>query len=192
MKKSMGLLIFLCILLTMSVVAAAPDLETKSSQKQVFIVPYVNSTEESKDYVGQTIDEKFKEQFSNEKYQIVSAEIVHPLLAANNFDVSNKELPENEVIMKFAKETDADYVVAMEVIHFINSRHASYFSTSAKSEVKLRYKVYSKATNRITALQVTGKGNNKVTSIGVPGIGTAMKRGLTQAMDEAFVKIQTL
>ena len=189
MKKVTGLLLFLCLLLTMSVVAAAP---AQDSVKQVVIVPYINSTEEEKDYIGQTINEKFKEQFSNAKYQTIAESVVQPILAANSFDVTNKELPEADLMMKLAKETDADYVIAMEVLHFINSRHASYFSTSAKSEVKLRYKIYSKATNKVTALQATGKGNNKVTSIGVPGIGTAMKRGIIQAMDEAFLKIEKL
>ncbi|CVK20900.1 hypothetical protein [Sporomusa sphaeroides] len=80
----------------------------------------------------------------------------------------------------------------MEILHFINSRHVTFFSTSTKSEVKLRYKVFSKANDKVTTFQVLGKGNNKVTSIGVPGIGTAMKRGIDEAMDEAFVKIEKL
>lgn len=69
------------------------------------------------------------------------------------------ELPDKELLVKFAQETNADYVIAMEIVHFINSRHASFFSTSAKSEVKLRFKVYAKSTNNVTTFQTTGKGN---------------------------------
>lgn len=44
----------------------------------------------------------------------------------------------------------------------------------------------------VTTFQVVGKGNNKVTSIGLPGIGAAMKRGIDEAMNEDFVKIEKM
>lgn len=191
-KVAVSLMMVLCLLLTMGVAGAAASPETNSLSKQVLIVPFINSTEETKDYIGETVNEKFAQQFANEKYQTISADKVQEALAANQYDPSNKELPESNVMEKLARETGADYVIAMEIVHFMNSRHASFFSTSAKSEVKLRYKVYSKESNRTTSFQVTGKGNNKVTSIGVPGIGTAMKRGIMEAMDEAFIKIEKL
>lgn len=191
-KVTLSLFVVLCLLLTMGVAGAAASPETSSLSKQVLIVPFINSTEEKKDYIGETVQEKFMQQFSNEKFQTVPAAKVQSVLTASQYDPSNMELPESDLMEKLAREADADYVVAMEIVHFMNSRHASFFSTSAKSEVKLRYKVYSKATNKTTAFQVTGKGNNKVTSIGVPGIGTAMKRGIMEAMDEAFLKIEKL
>jgi len=176
----------------MGIAGAAASPETNTLSKQVLIIPFINSTEETKDYIGETVNEKFMQQFANEKYQTISAEKMQAALTANQYDPSNKELPESNVMEKLAREADVDYVIAMEIVHFMNSRHASFFSTSAKSEVKLRYKVYSKAANKTIAFQVTGKGNNKVTSIGVPGIGTAMKRGIMEAMDEAFIKIEKL
>ena len=193
MKKFMvSFIMLLCLLLTMSIVGAAPNPEEVSSQKQVVIIPFINSTEETKDYIGKTVEAKFAEQFSNAKYQTAAQETVNASLSANKFDASNLELPEKDLMIKVANETNADYVIAMEIVQFINSRHASYFSTSAKSEVKLRYKVYSKATNQVTTFQTVGKGNNKVTSIGIPGIGEAMRRGLVEAMDEGFIKIEKL
>ncbi|MEG6586625.1 hypothetical protein [Dendrosporobacter sp. 1207_IL3150] len=186
MRKTMALFIFIFSLVIMNVAGASPN------AKQVVLVPYINSTEETKEYIGEAVNEKLKEQFSNEKYQTISGENIQALLVNNGFDVSNNVLPENELMAVLAKETGADYVIAMEIVHFMNSRHVSYFSTSAKSEVKLKYKIYTTATNKVTTLQTMGKGNNKVTSIGIPGIGTAMKRGIAQAMDEAFVKIQQL
>jgi predicted nucleic acid-binding protein len=193
MKKFMvSVIMSLCLLLTMSIVGAAPNPEAESLQKQVVIIPFINSTEETKDYIAETVKTKFTEQFSNVKYQTVSQETVQASLVANKFDASNMELPEKDLMIKLANETNADYVVSMEIVQFINSRHASFFSTSAKSEVKLRYKVYSKSTNQVTTFQTVGKGNNKVTSIGVPGIGEAMRRGLTEAMDEGFIKIEKL
>lgn len=191
-KVTLSLIMVFCLLLTMGVAGAAASPETSSLSKQVLIVPFINSTEEKKDYIGETVQEKFMQQFANEKFQTVPADKVQEILTANQYDPSNMELPENSLLEKLAREADADYVIAMEIVHFMNSRHASFFSTSAKSEVKLRYKVYAKATNKTTAFQVTGKGNNKVTSIGVPGIGTAMKRGIMEAMDEAFLKIEKL
>lgn len=191
-KVTMSLIMVLCLLFTMGIAGAAASPETNTLSKQVLIIPFINSTEETKDYIGETVNEKFMQQFANEKYQTISAEKMQAALTANQYDPSNKELPESNVMEKLAREADVDYVIAMEIVHFMNSRHASFFSTSAKSEVKLRYKVYSKAANKTTAFQVTGKGNNKVTSIGVPGIGTAMKRGIMEAMDEAFLKIEKL
>lgn len=191
-KVTMSLIMVLCLLFTMGIAGAAASPETNTLSKQVLIIPFINSTEETKDYIGETVNEKFMQQFANEKYQTISAEKMQAALTANQYDPSNKELPESNVMEKLAREADVDYVIAMEIVHFMNSRHASFFSTSAKSEVKLRYKVYSKAANKTTAFQVTGKGNNKVTSIGVPGIGTAMKRGIMEAMDEAFIKIEKL
>ena len=192
MKKAASVLVFLSCLFIMTAALAAPGGEAKVSQKKVVIIPFINSTEETKEYIGQTINEKIKEQFSGDKYEIISDAIVQPILVVNGYDATNNELADNTLMMNLAKETDADYVIAMEILHFINSRHASFFSTSAKSEVKLRYKVFSKSNNKVTTFQVVGKGNNKVTSIGVPGIGTAMKRGIDEAMNEAFVKIETL
>ncbi|HAQ40715.1 hypothetical protein [Anaerospora sp.] len=191
-KVTMSLIMVLCLLFTMGIAGAAASPETNTLSKQVLIIPFINSTEETKDYIGETVNEKFMQQFANEKYQTISAEKMQAALTANQYDPSNKELPESNVMEKLAREADVDYVIAMEIVHFMNSRHASFFSTSAKSEVKLRYKVYSKAANKTIAFQVTGKGNNKVTSIGVPGIGTAMKRGIMEAMDEAFIKIEKL
>lgn len=191
-KVTLSLIMVFCLLLTMGVAGAAASPETSSLSKQVLIVPFINSTEEKKDYIGETVREKFMQQFSNEKFQTVPADKVQGVLTASQYDPSNMELPESDLMEKLAREADADYVIAMEIVHFMNSRHASFFSTSAKSEVKLRYKVYSKANNKTTSFQVTGKGNNKVTSIGVPGIGTAMKRGIMEAMDEAFLKIEKL
>ncbi len=194
MKKVMlCLMILLCSMFAVSIASAAADpMATESVVKQVLILPHINSTEETKDYIGETVKEKFTQQFTNENYQIVPAEKVQSILATNQFDPSNKELPENNLMAKLSQETGADYVVAMEIVHFMNSRHVSFFSTSAKSEVKLRYKIYAKDSDKVTTFQTTGKGNNKVTSIGVPGIGTAMKRGITEAMDEAFAKIEKL
>lgn len=194
MKKFMlcfTVLLFFMFAVSVGSVSANPP-ATEASVKQVLILPHLNSTAETKDYIGETVQEKFTQQFANEKYQTVPAEKVQSILSANQYDPSNLELPDNELMRRLAQETGADYVIAMEIVHFMNSRHASFFSTSAKSEVKLRYKVYSKGADKITAFQTTGKGNNKVTSIGVPGIGTAMKRGITEAMDEALVKIEKL
>ncbi|QDR82612.1 hypothetical protein [Sporomusa termitida] len=194
MKKLMlCLLIMLCFMFAVSVgSASANSPATEASVKQVLILPHINSTEETKEYIGETVQENFTQQFANEKYQTVPADKVQSILSADQYDPSNLELPDNELMRKLAQATGADYVIAMEIVHFMNSRHASFFSTSAKSEVKIRYKVYSKGADKITTFQTTGKGNNKVTSIGVPGIGTAMKRGITEAMEAAFVKIEKL
>jgi hypothetical protein len=191
-KRSISFIIFLCLLFIVSIAGAASDAKVENSPKEVVIVPFINSTEETKDYIAETIQGKYQEQFSNDKYQTVAADKVKAILETNQFDTTNMELPDNELMIKLSQETNADYVIALEVVHFINSRHASFFSTSAKSEVKLRYKVYSKSSNKTTTFQTSGKGNNKVTSIGIPGIGTAMQRGIVQAMDEAFLKIEKL
>lgn len=190
--RKVALVLVLMFAVSIMSAAGANPIPAENAAKQVVLVPFINSTEEEKDYIAETVQEKYKEQFSNVKYQTVGGDTVTQLLTDNHFDPANKELPDNELLIKIGQETGADYVVAMEIMHFINSRHVAYFSTSAKSEVKMRYKVYAKSTNRVTAFQVTGKGNNKVTSIGVPGIGTAMKRGIAQAMDEAYLKIDKL
>lgn len=81
-KITIGFIMLLCLVLTMSVAGAEPNTEAASMQKQVVIVPFINSTEETKDYIDETVQAKFTEQFSNTMYQTIPAEKVQPLLTA--------------------------------------------------------------------------------------------------------------
>lgn len=52
------------------------------------------------------------------------------------------ELPEKDVFATVAKETNTDYVIAMEISNLIKTRHMSFFSTKAEIKAKLKYNFY--------------------------------------------------
>lgn len=155
---------------------------------RVAIIPYINSTEEKKDYIKEVIDSKYTEQFSNNNFQAVPVVEVQKALNHAGYDVSNMELPDKDVLAVVAKETKADYVLAMEVSQLITTRHLSFFQSKVVTKAKLRYKFYNTEQDKVLSFQVASDSENK-TVFGDVGYRDPITKALNQAMDDANEKI---
>jgi hypothetical protein len=163
---------------------------TPKASYNLAIVPYINSTEETKGYIQEIVESKYTEQYSNKSFQIISSEDVQKALNGTGYDISNKELPEKDVLAAVAKKTNADYVIAMEISQLITTRHMSFFQSKVVSKAKLHYKFYNAGQDKMVSFQVTGLSENK-TVFGDVGYKDPITKALNQAMDEANEKIKS-
>ncbi|MDD4600736.1 hypothetical protein SDC9_20904 [bioreactor metagenome] len=194
--KRLSIVTMLCLfLMSMGTVFAQEAGEAvvqsiKKTSYNVAIVPYINSTEERKDYIKEVIDSKYTERFSNKDFQIIPPVDVQKALNSAGYDVSNMELPDKDVLASVAKETNADYVIAMELSQLITTRHMSYFQSKVVTKAKLRYKFYNTAQDKVVSFQVAGTSENKTVFGGV-GYKDPITKALNEAMDNANAKIMS-
>lgn len=161
-----------------------------ATKANVAIIPYINSTEETKGYIQEIINAKYTEQYSNKNFQMVPLVEVQKALNTAGYDASNKELADKDVMASVAEKTNADHVIAMEISQLITTRHMSMFQMKVVTKAKLRYKIYNKEQNKIVSFQVTGASENK-TVFGDVGYRDPITKALNQAMDEANGKIMS-
>ena len=189
--KKLSIIMLLCLMVVLFGVTAvfAEEPSTQPAGKaNIAIIPYINSTEETKGYIQEVIDAKYTEQYSNKNFQIVPQIETQKALNTAGFDVSNKELPEKDVFAAVAEKTNADYVIAMEISQLNTTRHMSMFQMKVVTKAKLRYKFYSAKDSKLVSFQVTGASENK-TVFGDVGYRDPITKALNQAMDEANTKI---
>ncbi len=112
--------------------------------------------------------------------------------ALNNagYNTSNVELPDKDILASVAKNTNADYIIAMEVSQLITTRHLSFFQTKVVTKAKLRYKFYDAKQDKAVSFQTIGSSENK-TSFGDIGYKDPITKALNQAMDDANEKIMS-
>jgi len=185
MKK---VLILLCLLVLSTTTSFASE-STLAKTPTIAIIPYVNTTEETKAYVKETIETNFATEFPKEKFIIVSGVDIQKALNASGYDSSNMELPEKDMMSAVAKATNADYVLAMEINQLISSRHISFFATKVETKAKLKYKFYNTAQDKAMPFQTTGDFENSATLIGDVGYKEPITKSLNKAMDAAYNKI---
>ena len=186
MKKLSVIFLFLMALSISCIGFAA---EQKGTTNKIAIIPYINSTEETKDYIGETIQMNYLDYFENNlKFNIIPLTETQKALNDSGFDISNLELPEKDVFVNVAKNTGADYVLAMELSQLTTTRHMSYFQAKVVSKSKLRYKFYNVKQDKLISFQVTGESQNK-TIFGDVGYKDPITKALTEAMNKANEKI---
>ena len=191
MKKAFIITVLCLIVMSMTAIVSAEEpANVQKTTYNVAIVPYINSTEEIQGYIKETIDSKYTEQYSNKNFQMISLVDVQKALSSTGYDISNKELAEKDILVSVAKETNADYVIAMEVSQLITTRHMSFFQAKVVTKAKLRYKIYNVEKDKVVSFQVTGLSENK-TIFGDVGFKDPITKALNQAMDEANVKIKS-
>nr|WP_092070496.1 hypothetical protein [Dendrosporobacter quercicolus]NSL48271.1 hypothetical protein [Dendrosporobacter quercicolus DSM 1736]SDM11341.1 hypothetical protein SAMN04488502_102205 [Dendrosporobacter quercicolus] len=169
-------------------VSAEEAVKPQEGSYKVAIVPYINSTEETKGYIQEVIDSKYTEQYSNKDFQMIPLVDIQKALNSAGYDASNLELPDKDTLTTVAKETNADYVIAMEISQLITTRHMSFFQSKVVTKAKLRYKFLNAGQEKVTTFQVTGVSENK-TVFGDVGYKDPITKALNQAMDDANVKI---
>jgi NADH dehydrogenase/NADH:ubiquinone oxidoreductase subunit G len=170
-----------------SAFAAAPQ--------KVAIVPFVNSTTESRDFVATTVSDKFNEKFNNENYVVIPEAEVTAALANSGYDPKNLELADKSVLASVARQTGADVVVAMDIESLKNWRSYGLFffvytSSTAKSDVKLQFHTYTADNGRYTSFESVALGKNAAYFFPImrSGMSRAISDGVSQAMDAGFAK----
>lgn len=195
--KKLSFIAMLCLLVlsistTVFAEAVLDSQETTviTTKPSIAVIPYFNSTEETRGYVQEVVDSKYGEQYFNKDFKLIPLLEVQKSLNNAGYDVSNKELPDKDVLTSVAKNTNADYVVAMEISQLITTRHLSFFQTKVVTKAKLRYKFYNAKNDKLTSFQTVGVSENK-TSFGDVGYKDPITKALNQAMDDANVKIMS-
>jgi len=191
MKKSFIITILCLVVLAITAIVSAQEaVNPQTITYNIAIIPYINSTEETQGYIHETIDSKYTEQYSNGNFKMIPLVDVQKALNSTGYDLSNKELAEKDILASVAKQTKADYIIAMEVSQLITTRHMSFFQAEVVTKAKLRYKIYNAEKDKVVSFQVTGLSENK-TIFGNVGFKDPITKALNQAMDEANVKIMS-
>ncbi len=201
--RKISIIAILCLfVMSMTTIVSADEMMTPQPTKndaaqavvktsyRLAIVPYINSTEENKGYIQEIVDGKYTEHYSSKNFQIIPLEEVQKALNSTGYDISNRELAEKDILASVAKETNADYVVAMEISQLITTRHMSFFQAKVVTKAKLRYKFYNAEKDKVASFQVTGLSENK-TVFGDVGYKDPITKALNQAMDDANEKIKS-
>jgi len=186
MMKRFALLLML--MLSLSGIAGA----AASNKGTVAIIPYFNSTEETKSYIGETVEEGYTNYFAKAGFGVVSQTAVKSAMLKAGYDTTDQMLPDKEVMVKIAQETGADYVVAMELAGLQSTRHEAYFSTKVTTRCKLKYHFYNSRENRLLPFQTTAINNNKAVMIGMRSYKSSMIAALQDAMNKGHNKIAEL
>ncbi|SHI79405.1 hypothetical protein [Propionispora hippei] len=190
MKKNVLLTVLCLLALVMGNSVLAQEAPDSQKVYNIAIVPYFNSTEEKAGYVEEIVNGKYTEQYSNQNFHRVPLVEVQKALNEAGYDVSNMELPDKDVLATVARQTNADYVIAMEISELITTRHLSYFQNKVVTKTKLRYKFYNAGQDKVTSFQVTGLSENKAV-FGYTGYKDPITKALNQALDDANQKVMT-
>ncbi|SDP05904.1 hypothetical protein [Selenomonas ruminantium] len=159
---------------------------------KIAVVPYVNATEETKDYVKDTIDDWYMHYFDQEDLLIVDREETETVLTKSGYDPDDMMLPSERIMAKVARQTGADYVVAMEVVNLKPTRHISFFSSKVNTTVRLKYHFYNAATDQMVTFQTTGVNNNKAVAIGFRSYKKSISDALQMAMEKGIDRMKGL
>lgn len=195
--KKISIIAILCLFILSISTAVFAEAVLESQEEKVIaakpsiaVIPYFNSTEETKGYVQEVVDSKYGEQYFNKNFKVLPLIEVQQSLNNAGYDVSNKELPEKDILASVAKNTNADYVVAMEISQLITTRHLSFFQTKVVTKTKLRYKFYNAKNDKLISFQTVGSSENK-TSFGDVGYRDPITKALNQALDDGNEKIMS-
>lgn len=182
------------LVLLMLLLMALPGmaLAAENAKGTVAVMPYFNSTEETKDYVGQTVNEGYTTYFAKAGFGVVPEDKVKAAMVKAAYDITDQMLPDKEVMASIAQETNADYVVIMELAGLHSTRHEAYFSTKVNTKCKLKYHFYSKKEDKLTPFQTTSVNNNKAVLIGMRSYKSSMIAALKEAMKKGNEKIMGL
>lgn len=179
--------VFLMVLalLMMSSVAFA-------AAQKIAVVPYLDTVEQNKEYIGETIDEGYTNRFAELGLTVVPKAAVEKALDNAGYDVSNQMLPDKDILAAVAGETGADYVVALELADLKSSRHMSYFSSKVSTTTKLKYHFYRADTGKMTAFQTTASNNNKAVMVGMRSYKSSIEAALAEALEKGNDKIKSI
>jgi hypothetical protein len=184
---SIKLLLFLIVFV--GCVSSSP-LVAAAEPVRVAIVPYINSSGETRSVVDATISSKLEAYFQSGKYAMVPQGEVAEFLAKNGYDSAQMLLPEKDVLLALASATDADAVLALDFTRIQASRRYSWFYAYTIGSVSIYAKALSVADNNSVSLRVEKQEKLRASRFG-PGVKerTAIGAGIEAAMDELFAKL---
>lgn len=154
----------------------------------IAVIPYVNASEEHKGYVDETVTADYTNYFSNAGYTVVPTADITTALDKSGYNSDNEELPEKDQLASIAKDTKADYVVAMMIDELHASRHDSFFQTKVTAKTKLSYVIYSSKSDKVYRFKSTSSDDNK-TSFGGVGFKSPIVNVLTRSMEQSNSKL---
>lgn len=193
MKKWIIVVLSLLSIMLVCNVCAASDYNAAQSNEgeTIAVIPYINTSEEKKDYVKQTVDAGYTDFFYDLGLGIIDPVAVRTALDNAGYDESNQMLPDKDMMAKVGNRLGADYVVAMEVNTIDARRHWSFFATKIRTNAKLKYHFYNTRTNQLTAFQTSADDNNRAVLVGDVGSRSGIVDTLNTCLRKANLKIQS-
>ncbi len=185
MKKLMLLVMTVLCLSGMAVASAAEN-------HKIAVVPYLNTSEETKGYVADTVDEWYTNYFVKEGMVVLPKEQTEDALSKAGYVVDDQMLPDKDMMAAVAQSTGADYVVALEIANLKSTRHMSYFSSKVSTTAKLKYHFYNTATGKMVAFQTTAANNNKAVMVGMRSYKGSITAALQEALEKGVDRIKGL
>ena len=185
--------VFCFLLLALSlcgICSAAPAETAVSNGAKMAVLPYINSSEETKDYVGETVAKKYTDYFGSVGYAVIPTDDSAKALSQTGYKAEDETLPDKDQMRAVADATGADYVVAMEISEIHASRHESFFQIKVSVKTKLAYAIYAVKTDKLYAFKSTSANDNKSVMGGV-GYKSPIVNALNDAMEKANAKIQS-
>lgn len=186
MKKFFNMMFALFLIFEAITVAnAAPRHSIDFSGKKIITlanVPYINVSGDESSYVLGSLKEGYTDYFAKEGFKIVPRENTLNALSLNDYIEGDNIIASDEVLKGVAENTKSDFVIAMEVEEISVSREDEFPKTKLTAKVKLLYKIYDVAENKIYSFRITTSRDNKATLAEV-GPKAAVKLALNQALE---------
>lgn len=170
---------------TLAVAGAAPRYSIDFSGKKIITlaqVPYINISGDESSYVLDSLKEGYTDYFAKEGFKVISKENTLNALSGNDYVEGDNIIASDEVLKAVAENIGADYIIAMEVEEIATSREDEFPKTKLIARVKLLYKVYEAAENKVYPFRITTSRDNKATLAEV-GPKYAVKAALNQALE---------
>ena len=178
--------LFTLLCMALAFIVTAPSY---AEAQKIAIVPYLDTTEENKDYLPDLMKIYYDDAMVNLGLDVVGQDDVKNALDQAGYDVSNQIVADKDILSEVAEKTGADYVVAVELSALKATTHLSFFQKKISVFVKLRYNFYITQTGKMMGFQVTGADDNKAV-FGDVGTKTPINNALKQATEKADEKIK--
>ena len=178
--------LFTLLCMALAFIVTAPSY---AEAQKIAIVPYLDTTEENKDYLPDLMKIYYDDAMVNLGLDVVGQDDVKNALDQAGYDVSNQIVADKDILSEVAEKTGADYVVAVELSALKATTHLSFFQKKISVSAKLRYNFYITQTRKMMGFQVTGADDNKAV-FGDVGTKTPINNALKQATEKADEKIK--
>ncbi|MDU4961203.1 MAG: hypothetical protein E6X17_11155 [Sporomusaceae bacterium] len=157
---------------------------------RVAVVPYINSSGETRNVVDATVSSKLEGYFHSGYYEQVPPGEVADFLWRSGYGLPLRLLPEKELLQSLAAATGADAVLAFDFTRIQAWRRSSWFYAYTIGGVSMYVKALSVADNNFITLRIEREEKLRASRFG-PGVSerVALGAAIEAGMDEMFSRL---
>lgn len=164
---------------------AAPRHSIDFSGKKIInlaVVPYINVSGEETSYILDSLKSNYTDYFANNGFKVILKEKIEEAMTSAEYNANDNIIASDEALKSIAENSNADFVIAMEVEQILTSREDDFPKTKLTAKVNLLYKIYNKSEDKVYRFRITTSKDNKATLAEV-GPKYAIKTALEQALE---------